>query len=311
VPRVDLFHQPNDQWVNRLGPLLRQVESSTGDRALPDHHWLELHASEPLSGFVGAVVWDEADPHVPRAYAQVAMIAGTASLEVIVHPDAADHAALVLHAAIGAISGEDEVEVHWWVHGEPAWQRAEAAGLCLTAGRVLLQMRCPLPLSAPHHVAAVATRAFDTADAERWVELNNRAFAGHGEQGSWSVDDLRRRMAETWFDPAGFLLHERDGRLAGFCWTKVHATVPPLGEIYVIAVDPDFTGLGLGRALTVAGLASLADRGLRHGMLYVDAHNVAAVGLYRSLGFTVERSDHVFSGRLGQVRSALGIGARR
>jgi mycothiol synthase len=69
-----------------------------------------------------------------------------------------------------------------------------------------------------------------------------------------------------------------------------------LGEIYVIAVDPDFHGLGLGRALTVAGLTSLSDRGIGTGMLYVDDDNTPAVQLYRSLGFTDHHCDRAFVG---------------
>ena len=75
----------------------------------------------------------------------------------------------------------------------------------------------------------------------------------------------------------------------GFCWTKIHRDEqPPAGEIYVIAVDPDVAGTGLGRAMTLAGLDWLHGvAGLRRGMLYVDADNAPAVGLYRKLGFEV------------------------
>lgn len=185
-------------------------------------------------------------------------------------------------------------EARWWVEvTTPAHEDlAERAGL--SVWRRLLQLRCPLPLA---ETTDLATRPFRPGvDDDAWLGVNNRAFAWHPEQGGWDRSTLAARRAEPWFDPQGFLLHEEGGRLLGFCWTKVHADEdPPLGEIYVIAVDPSAAGRGLGRALTVAGLDHLADRGLRVGMLYVEADNAPALRLYRALGFTPHHTTTCFT----------------
>jgi len=161
--------------------------------------------------------------------------------------------------------------------------------------RDLLQLRCGLPLP-PDGRPPLSTRPFRPGrDEEAWLRANNRAFAGHPEQGGWTLATLRGREAASWFDPAGFRLHDEGGTVAAWCWTKVHdRSDPPMGEIYVIGVDPDFQGRGWGRALTRAGLDWLAGAGLSVGMLYVDAANRAAVGLYRSLGFSADHTDRAY-----------------
>ncbi|MEZ5142068.1 MAG: mycothiol synthase [Acidimicrobiales bacterium] len=177
---------------------------------------------------------------------------------------------------------------HLVLDAEPAAAAIEelAADTGFTLVREVLQMRRSLPLG---ETGAVATRPFRPgSDDAAWLELNNRAFAWHPEQGDWDAERLRATLAEPWVDLDGFLVLEQDHEMVGFCWTKVHADDdPPVGEIFVIAVDPDRHGRGLGRALTLAGLTHLADRGLTVGMLYVEASNAAARTLYRDLGFSV------------------------
>ena len=174
---------------------------------------------------------------------------------------------------------------------------AEADRRGKTARRDVFQLRRPLPLD-PGPIAE--TRAFvpGSADEDAWITVNNRAFASHPDQSGMTRSRLRAEMDESWFDPDGFRLHERDGRLAAFCWTKCHPATesdPELGEIYVIGVDPDFQGLGLGRGLTVAGLDWLSRAGSTTAMLYVDATNTAARSLYDRLGFEMHHTDRVYT----------------
>lgn len=208
-----------------------------------------------------------------------------------VHP-LAEHAA---EAVAGAGGGPTQL----WVHEPEGAEQTIGDAVGLPDRRGLHQMRVPLPLEVD--AEAVTTRSFVVGeDEEAWLAVNAASFAGHPDQGHWTIDDLLAREAEPWFDPAGFLLHEVDvagtPRLAGFCWTKVHGA-EDLGEIYVIGVHPDFGRRGLGRGLCVAGLARLAER-TSTGMLYVDSDNIAAVNLYRGLGFHIDHTNLAFAGRI-------------
>ena len=286
---------PDD--IADVAELLAAAERADGHRALADHQWLDL-VQGGRRGFAGLVAWEPGHAH-PVAYAQLSRGNASWALELVIDPHHRYEALTIgpemLTAALDLVRDEGGGHVHWWIFEPTSAHEQLGALVGLHPGRGLWQMRVPLPISA---TTDLVTRPFVVGhDEAAWLVVNNRAFAGHPEQGGWDRATLESRETESWFDPHGFLLHEIDGRLAASCWTKVHADHDPvLGEIYVIAVDPDFQGRGLGRALTVAGLASLHTRGVRTGMLYVDADNVAAVALYRSLGFTTHHMDRAFHG---------------
>jgi mycothiol synthase len=223
---------------------------------------------------------------------------GDFSGELTVHPGYRRRGFGTLLAS-ALTSAADGRGIRIWAHGD----LPGAAGLARSAGftrvRSLWQMRIDLAdavlsdavLSDAVLPAGISVRTFQPGkDEQSWLAVNHAAFAHHPEQGSWTMSDLLLREAEPWFDPAGFFLAERDGRLAGFHWTKVHqpgsdASGERIGEVYVVGVDPGEQGGGLGRALTLAGLSYLRGLGLAQVMLYVDESNTAAVKMYTGLGF--------------------------
>jgi mycothiol synthase len=146
----------------------------------------------------------------------------------------------------------------------------------------------------------IVIRSFEVgADENDWLELNAEVFSDHPEQGRMTRKDLDVRMSEAWFDPAGFLIATRDGEMVGYHWTKVHGGQgshghSEIGEIYVLGVSPSERGTGLAKALSIRGLEHLRSQGLPAAMLYVDADNQAAIGLYKSLGFAHWDTDVMF-----------------
>lgn len=288
--------------MSEVHELLSAAERADSMRPLSDHLWIDLRQGG-RPGFTGLLAYQTGHDHLV-AYCQVSRGNDSWSLDLIVHPhhryEMHEIGPELLAEAAKIISAEGGGHVHWWVF-EPTETHAQLAKtIGLGAGRSMLQMRVSLPLTVEVSATSttIATRPFRVGvDEEQWLSVNNRAFVEHPEQGAWTREVFQSREREPWFNPNGFLLHEIDGHLAGFCWTKVHLDkTPVIGEIYVIAVDPAHSGKGLGRALTVAGLKHLGDMGTKVGMLFVDSENIRAVAMYNALGFATHHVQRAFVG---------------
>lgn len=222
--------------------------------------------------------------------------------EIVVHPGhrRVGHGRALLATALHH-APRTTGQLRLWAHGEHPGAVRLAVKFELTRDRILWRMERLLhdgnpELGVSQLPESVRLRSFVPGqDEAAWLALNRRAFAGHSEQAGWELSDLKLREAEPWFDAGGFLLAERvdDGALLGAHWTKIHPATASktaggssIGEVYVLSVDPDAHGGGLGRALLTAGLRYLQQRGMRRAMLYADATNTAAVRLYDNLGFS-------------------------
>jgi mycothiol synthase len=220
-----------------------------------------------------------------------------ASGELVIHP-ARRRQGLGTALAGALLTAADGLALRVWAHGDLPAAAAFAQAMGFERFRALWRLRRSLndPIATPAFPPGTTLRTFLVGrDEEEWLRLNGRAFAKHPEQGSWTRRDLELREAESWFDPDGFFIAERDGEMIGFHWTKVHKTEDGgIGEVYVVGVDPGAHGGGIGRALTLAGLRYLRDRGLGQVMLYADEDNVAAIAMYRHLGFARWHTDAMY-----------------
>ncbi|MDN4174499.1 mycothiol synthase [Nocardioides sp. SOB77] len=266
----------------------------------------------------GAAPLDEATwlallhrPETVRSWVRVdgfALLIGE-DLSIVVDPSARGRG-LGAGLAADAVPAAGPVEA--WSHGDhPAAEvLAERHGLERT--RELWVMRRPSSVPLPQLPVreGITVRGYQPDDAEAVVRVNAAAFAAHPEQGAMDLANLRERMAEGWFDPAGLLVavDSASGEVLGFHWTKQHS--PALGEVYVVGISPAAQGRGLGKLLTLTGLHHLASKGVDEVLLYVESDNAPAIAVYGGLGFEHAANDtHVQYGRPNLCKRSDRVGS--
>ncbi len=295
--------------VEAVAQLVERVTEHDGLRPLSEHVWLHLREGGDESG-QHVLVRSTSDELVAYAHIDITDEVEGASAELTVDPGHRRRG-IGRHLITLLLELSPDGRLRLWSHGEQAGSLPLAEHMGFHRSRVLWQMRRSLYAPLPRAILpeGITLRPFRVGvDEVAWLELNARAFTHLPDQGGWDINDLQRRIREPWFSPEGFLMAWRGDRLAGFHWTKVHGAVhqasghhgsehqgsghqgsghhhAPMGEVYVVAVDPAERGSGLGRALTLAGLHHLRARDLDQAMLYVDASNTPAIALYEGLGF--------------------------
>ncbi|MDN4643633.1 mycothiol synthase [Arthrobacter sp. PsM3] len=291
----------DEQLLKDVLALAADAEESDGNPPLSEQTLVTLRAADAGEHSVLTLALyspnDKSDPATAQDLAGVAVVIGdpdgTGVLEIAVHPSYRNQG--VADRLVGELKNtRGFTGLKAWSHGNHEAAADLAARYGYGPVRELWKMRLtgaaaelpdvPLP-------DGVTLRDFVPGrDEDPWLAANRAAFAHHAEQGNMTRADLDARMAEPWFDPAGFLLAvDAADRILGYHWTKVHprhGDHPAIGEVYVVGVTPGAQGSGLGKALTVAGVRHLQHQGLHAVMLYVDADNIPAVSLYRRLGFT-------------------------
>ncbi|WP_189060868.1 mycothiol synthase [Longimycelium tulufanense] len=279
--------------------LLDAATKADGVSPVSDHARMRLRATDEGPSW-HVLARDDTGRLAGYAHLEPA-VEGPAVAELAVRPELRQQGigTDLLSAIIERTVEPDTEKLRVWSHGRHPGALRLARRFRFRRARELWRMRLDFDGEPPRPELpeGVRLRPFEVGrDEAAVVAVNNRAFSWHPEQGGWTEADLRDRQAEDWFDPEGFLLAVRtepDGteRLLGFHWTKVHAGDDPVGEVYVLGVDPETQGGGLGKALTLAGLHHLRARGLPAVILYVESDNEAAIAVYSRLGFRHFDSD--------------------
>ncbi|MCZ6679290.1 MAG: GNAT family N-acetyltransferase [Candidatus Poribacteria bacterium] len=141
-------------------------------------------------------------------------------------------------------------------------------------------------LAHPDEVETVADLAFRTFQSFRLFidPLIPEARARHSRR-EWVRNGFKGRAEAIY-------VAESENRLVGFVLlrSKTRIQAEKIGEIELIAVDPAFSGRGIGKALVATAIRHYQGRASEIEV-GTQGNNLRAIGLYTRMGFSVVRSD--------------------
>lgn len=129
-------------------------------------------------------------------------------------------------------------------------------------------------------------------EEDKLTRIQNRCFTGTWGYNPNTTKEIVYRLNSGGRSPEDVVLICENDKPVAYCWTIIYPengvdSGKKSGRIYMIGVDPDFRGRGLGRIALLAGLSHLKARDVQVIDLTVDSENSPARALYQSTGFKV------------------------
>jgi mycothiol synthase len=222
---------------------------------------------------------------------------GRAVLSFLVHPEHPGEvvAMKLIKSAITRAREMGARRVHVNVPGEMVSGRKLLAKMGFRFIRRFLELR--LDLSGAHALnmsrAAPRCRRLKRGEEDKLVQIQNRSFADTWGFNPNTLEEIVYRIGLPGCAPEDIILACDGENVMGYCWTRIYAgrdkvTRGDKGRIYMLGVDPDYRGKGVGKEVLLAGLSYLKSKGVGIVELTVDSKNKAACALYRSAGFQIE-----------------------
>ena len=127
-------------------------------------------------------------------------------------------------------------------------------------------------------------------EEDKLTQIQNRCFTGTWGYNPNTIEDVIYYINLSHRSLEDVVLICEGDKPIGYCWTEISceaeaAKSEKKGCIYMLGVDPDYRGRGIGKVALLAGLSYLKSKGVRVVELTVDSENEVACALYHSVGF--------------------------